>query len=110
MRRFVFWAIVALAVLAVGVPAWAGSPHFVDATVTCTRPGNTLTCAGKEAGLGDEAQIHIVVRATAECTTPGHQHPEAANKEPVSAPGDSPVHNGKASVSPSVTASFQPEC
>ena len=110
MRRFVFWAIVALAVLAVGVPAWAGSPHFVDATVTCTRSGNTLTCSGKEAGLGDEAQIHIVVSATAECINPGHHHPKAANKESVSAAGDFPVQNGKANFSLSVTASFQPEC
>src|SRR5262245_39099371 len=29
--------------------------------------GNTLTVAGKEAGLGDEQQVHVVLNATALC-------------------------------------------
>jgi len=90
--------------------AWAGSPHFVDGTVTASRSDNTLTASGKEAGLGDEAQVHIVVTATAECINPGSHHPKAANKESVSAAGDFPVQNGKADFSLSITATFQPDC
>ena len=77
---------------------------------SCTTSGNTVTCSGKEAGLGDEAQVHIVVSATAECINPGSNHPKAANKESVSAQGDFPVQNGKADFSLSVTATFQPDC
>jgi hypothetical protein len=89
---------------------WAGSPHFVDSTVTATRSDSTLTVSGKEAGLGDESQIHIVVTATAECINPGGNHPQAVNKESVSAAGDFPVQNGKANFSLSLTATFQPDC
>ena len=86
----------------------AGSPHFV--TVTITQSGSTLQVDGKEAGLGNEAQVHIVVSATAECINPGQNHPKAANKESVSAAGDFPVQNGKANFSLSLTATFQPDC
>ena len=61
--------------------AWAGSPHFVSNTVQATIDGNTLTVSGKEAGLGDEEQVHIVVTAEAACINPGNNHPKAANKE-----------------------------
>jgi hypothetical protein len=113
MRRlFLPISIVLLAATSVmAVPAaWAGSPHFVDDTVTCSTSGNTLTCSGKEAGLGDEAHVHIVVSATAECINPGSNHPQAANKESVAAQGDFPVQNGKATFSLTVTATFQPDC
>ena len=97
--------------LALGAQAaYAGSPHFVSNTVTASRTGNTLTVSGKEAGLGDESQVHIVVTATAACINPGAHHPKAANKESVSAAGDFPVQNGKAEFSLSVTATFQPDC
>jgi hypothetical protein len=66
--------------------------------------------SGKEAGLGDEAQVHIVVSATALCINPGGNHPKAVNKEDVSAEGDFPVQNGKAEFSLALTATFQPEC
>jgi hypothetical protein len=91
-------------------PAYAGSPHFVDSTVTASRTDNTLTVTGKEAGLGDEAQIHVVVNATAACINPGDHHPKAANKESVSAEGTFPVQNGKAEFTLSLTATFQPDC
>lgn len=90
--------------------AWAGSPHFVDDTVQASVSGNTLTVTGKEAGLGDELQVHIVVSATALCINGGGNHPKAVNKESVSAAGDFPVQNGKANFSLSVTATFQPSC
>jgi hypothetical protein len=111
MRRLTVAAVLALATAAVAVPvAWAGSPHFVSNTVTATRTDDSLIVSGKEAGLGDEAQVHIVVSATAECINPGSHHPKAANKESVSSQGDFPVQNGKAEFSLTLTASFQPEC
>jgi hypothetical protein len=90
--------------------AYAGSPHFVDSTVTATRTGSTLTVSGKEAGLGDEQQVHIVVTATALCINGGGNHPKAVNKESVSAEGTFPVQNGKADFTLSVTATFSPSC
>jgi hypothetical protein len=111
MRRLVLSVVVALSAAAVAVPvAWAGSPHFVSNTVTATRTDDSLIVSGKEAGLGDEAQVHIVVTATAECINGGGKHPKAVNKESVSAEGDFPVQNGKAEFSLTLTATFQPEC
>jgi hypothetical protein len=111
MRRVVGLLLSLLAVVAVPASvALAGSPHFVDDTVKCTVSGTTLACSGKEAGLGDEAQVHIVISATAECINPGNNHPQAANKESVSAAGDFPVQNGKAEFSLTATAIFKPDC
>jgi hypothetical protein len=110
MRRLTF-VVVALSAAAIAVPvAWAGSPHFVSNTVTATRTDDSLIVSGKEAGLGDEAQVHIVVTATAECINGGGNHPKAVNKESVSAAGDFPVQNGKAEFSLTLTATFQPAC
>jgi hypothetical protein len=95
----------------IAVPvALAGSPHFISSAFSVSQSGNTLTVSGKEAGLGDEAQIHVVLSATAECINPGQNHPKAANKTSVSAAGDFPVQNGKADFTLSATASFQPDC
>lgn len=107
--------VVALVVSTVGLgaaatTAFAGSPHFIKSATSATRTDNTLTVSGKEAGLGDEAQVHVVLSATALCINPGGHHPKAANKESVSAAGDFPVQNGKADFTLSVTATFQPEC
>jgi hypothetical protein len=111
MRHFMIAAGLTAALMAVTAPvALAGSPHFVSNTVTATRSGNTLTVSGKEAGLGDEAQVHIVVTATALCINGGSNHPKAVNKESVSAEGTFPVQNGKAEFSVSVTAVFSPSC
>ena len=111
MRRFLILGALtlAMAAMAFAVPAvWAGSPHFIKVTATVT--GNTLTVEGKEAGLGNEEQVHIEVTATAECINGGGKHPKAVNKESVSAAGDFPVQNGKADFSLTLTASFQPNC
>jgi phage tail sheath gpL-like len=95
--------------MAFAAPAvWAGSPHFIKVTATVT--GNTLTVEGKEAGLGNEEQVHIEVTATAECINGGGKHPKAVNKESVSAAGDFPVQNGKADFSLTLTATFKPDC
>jgi hypothetical protein len=110
-RTAILIAILAFASAALAAPAaMAGSPHFIQSAFSVTRADNTLTVSGKEAGLGDEAQVHIVVTATAECINPGQNHPKAANKSSVSAEGNFPVQNGKADFSLTLTATFQPDC
>lgn len=111
MRRLLVAPAVFAAAFFLAMPhAWAGSPHFIASSLSVTASGSTLTVSGKEAGLGDEAQVHIVVTATAACINPGGNHPKAANKISVSASGTFPVQNGKANFSLSVTAHFQPDC
>jgi hypothetical protein len=113
MKRLAAVVVAAAAMIGVtGIAqdAWAGSPHFVSNTVQATIDGNTVTVSGKEAGLGDEDQVHIVVTADAACINPGNNHPKAANKESFSTAGDFPVQNGKAEFSLTVTATFQPDC
>jgi hypothetical protein len=111
MRRLISVAVLVLAASAVGAPvAWAGSPHFVDSTVTAARTDNTLTVSGKEAGLGAEEQVHIMVNATAECINKGEKHPKAVNKESISSQGEFPVQNGRAEFSLSLATAFKPEC
>jgi hypothetical protein len=89
--------------------AVAGSPHFVGDPVF-TVQGDTVCVTGKEAGLGDEAQINVVLSADAACINPGSNHPKAANKESFNAEGTFPVQNGKANFALCVTATFQPDC
>ena len=88
--------------------AWAGSPHFVECSVSIS--GNTVSVDGKEAGLGDENQITVVVTAEALCINNAGNHPRAVNKESLSAGEDVPVQNGKAIFSIDLTATFQPDC
>jgi hypothetical protein len=110
MRRVLVVIVAVLGIGALGAPAaLAGSPHFVG-EVQVSRSGNTLSATGKEAGLGNEAQVHIVLSATALCINGGSNHPKADNKQSVSAAGDFPVQNGRANFSLSVTATFQPSC
>jgi hypothetical protein len=107
-KRYVVVAALVGAVAAVSAVAYAGSPHFV--TADATRTDDTLTVTFKEAGLGNEPQVHVVLSATALCINNGGKHPKAVNKASVSAAGDFPVQNGKAEGTLSVTATFQPEC
>jgi len=105
--------IVPLAIIALVLSpqaAFAGSPHFINSDTQVTRADNTLTVSGKEAGLGGELQVHIVLTATALCINPGGNHPKANNKMDVTASGDFPVQNGKADFSLNVTAVFTPDC
>ncbi len=90
-------------------PVLAGSPHFVG-KIDFERTGTNLTVSGKEAGLGNETQVHIVVTAEAQCINPGGNHPQADNKETFSAEGDFPVQNGKALFALTLIAAFQPDC
>jgi len=109
-RKFaIVGAVIAMLAFTVAITT-AGSPHFIGNTITKSTSGNTLTVSGKEAGLGDEAQVHIVVTATASCINPGDHHPKAANKASVTAAGDFPVQNGRTNFSLSATATFQPDC
>ena len=108
--RYVAAAAVVGAVASLSTVAFAGSPHFIKSAFSVTSSGPTLTVSGKEAGLGDEAQVHIVLSATAECINPGSHHPKAANKASVSAAGDFPVQNGQAEFDLTATATFQPDC
>ncbi len=100
----------AIAMLFVATAAMAGSPHFVSNTVKAARSGDSLIVTGKEAGLGDEEQVHVVASVIAACLNPGENFPEADNKETFSAAGDFPVQNGKTYFSLVLTASFEPHC
>ena len=97
------------ATLALAVPAWAGSPHFVG-TPTLTVSGNTITVSAKEAGLGGEAQIVAVLSGTAECINGGSHHPKATNKTSFSTSSTEPVQNGMADYTLMATATFSPSC
>ena len=95
----------------IAVPAaLAGSPHFISSAFTVTKSGTSITVTGKEAGLGDESQINVVLSATAACINPGEHHPKAANKTSVSAGDNFPVQNGAAEFSLTATATFKPDC
>ena len=111
MRRALILVIATLFLSILVVPrAFAGEPHFINNAFDVSRDGNTLTVSAKEAGLGDEEQIHVVVSATALCINGGGNHPKAVNKADVTAAEDVPVQNGKAEYSIDLTADFQPEC
>lgn len=90
--------------------AWAGSPHFVNSGFSITQDGNSVTVTAKEAGLGDEQQISVLLTADAACINPGDRHPKAANKESFSTAATVPVQNGKADYSLTLTATFSPSC
>jgi hypothetical protein len=107
-RSVVIWLSVVLALVLGVTTVFAGSPHFT--TVDVTRSDNSITVSGKEAGLGNETQVHIEVTAEAQCINPGSHHPKAANKESLAAGGDFPVQNGKANFELTLTATFQPDC
>src|SRR6266568_233770 len=108
--RFKIFAVLALATAAfLVVKVWAGSPHLVvAATTSCS--GDTLTVCGKEAGLGNETQIHVTISGTASCINGGGNHPKAVNKTSFTASGTFPVQNGHADYCLTVTAAFQPDC
>ena len=106
MRRMLFLLVPALALASFAIP---GNPHFVGG-ITVTRTGDTLTVSGKEAGLGNETQVHIVLTVSARCVNPGGKKPKAGNKQSFTAEGVFPVQNGKALFTLSVTPTFQPGC
>src|SRR5215211_4022748 len=105
MRRTLVLLVAVLFASFLGVPAAsAGSAHFINSAFTITQDGATVTVSAKEAGLGDEPQIHVVLTADAACINPGDHHPKAANKESFSSAADVPVQNGKADYTLTLTA------
>lgn len=109
MRKFAVVAAAVFASLLFAAPAYAGSPHYVGA-VTVSRDGDSLTASGKIAGLGDEAQVHVVLSADAACVNRGGNEPQAENKGAVLAEGDFPVQNGKAYFTLTGSAQTDPSC
>jgi hypothetical protein len=110
MMRRVLLALAVFGAVLMPTAAWAGSPHFVANATSATVSGDTVTATFKEAGLGDEPQVHVVLSATAQCVNPGGNEPKAGNKQSFSVAGDFPVQNGRAEGSLTVTAVFQPSC
>ena len=108
-RSFLVLGLLAIAAIAAPV-AFAGSPHFIAKSIEVVDNGDTLIVSGKEAGLGDEAQVHIVVEGTALCINRGGKHPKAENKQSFSSEGDFPVQNGRAEFELTLSADFQPNC
>jgi hypothetical protein len=109
MSRMVMGCVMVLAgLLLLAGTSLAGSPHMIACSQSVS--GNVLTVDGKEAGLGNETQVHIEITATALCVNNGGHHPKAENKESVSAEGTFPAMNGKALFSLDLEAVFQPEC
>jgi hypothetical protein len=111
MQRRILSLLVGIAFVGVlaATGAWAGNPHIVQ-SIEISRVGDSLCVSGKEAGLGDESQIVIVLTGTAECINGGGNHPKAVNKESISHEQNVPVQNGKAEYSFCVTATFTPSC
>ena len=106
----VLLAVVVAALMTAGVAvAGVTGAHFVGSP-TISISGNTVTAAGKVAGLGAVEQIHVTLSGDAACINPGSNKPKAANKQSFSASGDFPVQNGKALFSLDLTATFQPDC
>ena len=99
--------IAAVLICTVGI-VLAGNPHFI--WVKVKQFDNTISVTGKEAGLGNETDVRIEVRADAACINRGGNHPRAANKESFSVEKDFPVQNGKAYFSLDLKATFKPEC
>jgi hypothetical protein len=102
--------LVVVAVLALSVPVFAASAHWItgpDASIS----GNTLTVTGKAAGLGKTvASVDFYLTGQIEvdsrCYTKSGNKPQAANKQEflqAGATGDFPVRNGAVNVSISQT-------
>src|SRR5215204_2104686 len=113
MRKIAIWGVVALMAVAIAaVPALAANPHTVPSgePVTCTLnpAGDTVTCAGELAGLGNVDFIRVTVEAAGGCATPNEQ----ANEPPghVQATGE-PIRvskNGRAAFSQDLTVDCPP--
>jgi hypothetical protein len=109
LKRLAAIVAAALTLACFATPALAGSPHFVGVPVA-TISGDTVTVSAKEAGLGDELQIHVVLTGTAQCVNPGGNDPQAGNKQTFSTAADVPVQSGHANYTLTLTAVLQPAC
>ena len=109
MRRVVLVSVVLAMGWLVAAGVWAGSAHFVSCN-SSGAVGGEVCVTGKEAGLGNLEQVHIVLTVIAHCQNPGGNDPNAQNKETFGAEFDEPVQNGKALFEVCVTTDFQPNC
>jgi hypothetical protein len=112
LRRFSIVAVAVLTLLALSATSAlaVSNAHFVGSP-TATRSDNTLTVAGKVAGLGNVDTIFVEVSGNVLCVNPGSKHPKAANKEAFDFSGDFPVQNGKALFSFTIDGSqIDPNC
>ena len=75
MQRRILSLLVGIAFVGVlaATGAWAGSPHFVSCNIV-SQTSNSLTVAAKEAGLGDEDQIHVLLEAMRQLRGRRHVH------------------------------------
>ena len=77
--------IAAAASIAVAVPAFAASPHFVSASAA--QSGNGVAVSFKEAGLGSSTVVTIkaeaIYSAVFQCINGGGKNPSAQNKTTV---------------------------
>jgi hypothetical protein len=109
--RYVAAAAVVVRSQSLSTVAFAGSPHFIKSAFSLTQSGTTLTVSGKEAGLGDEAQVHIVLSIASPRAPPELPSKRTRRRPGQScASGDFPVQNGQAEFDLSATATFQPDC
>jgi hypothetical protein len=122
-RRFLLSIMLAGATaLAVSIPAFADSPHFLEASASIADDGS-LVCTFKEAGLGNTVETEqITCKATATavyaCVNLGQNHPKARNKSSVTAdvsrtqsfPVDNGQTTGSVTVAPPPAGPFQPDC
>jgi hypothetical protein len=100
-----------LGTLALGGVAFAGSPHFVKSATGITgTTATSLTVAFKEAGLGDELQVHVVLSADVQCVNGGGQDPQAGNKTTFTVDGTFPVQNGQATGELTLVPVLSPPC
>jgi len=113
LRKFGIIAVLAMLVTALtAAPVLAANPHTVPsgAPVTCTLnpAGDTVTCAGELAGLGNVNFITVTVEAAGGCATPNEQ----ANEPPGHVQSTSePIRvskNGRATFSQPLTVDCPP--
>jgi hypothetical protein len=91
--------------IAMATPAFADSPHFLNANSSISTSTGALSVSFKEVGLGNTVSTEqvtlTVATATADyqCFNNGGNHPKAGNKETVSTSltttGTFPVRNGQ---------------
>jgi hypothetical protein len=82
MRRIVLVLAALVAFGALTGTAVAGSPHFIANSTSTERSGGSLFGGFKLAGLGDEAQVHVVLSADAACINGGSNHPKVVQRFP----------------------------
>src|SRR5436309_1963981 len=89
MSRFrapLLFTLVSMFAIASASPMWAQAAKFKSASGSCS--GTNLQISFREVGVGSTATVGGTCQASAvyECINNGQNHPQAANKETVTAP------------------------